>query len=81
MKKSKDSWHSGPFLKWWKTKQEKFHCGQFNEKEVAYSAWLAAIDYYVNSIEKKSLPYPSPTEDASMDDLYDDSDRPMDWRY
>jgi len=32
------------FTSWWKTEQLKFHCGQFSEKEIAYSAWLAGID-------------------------------------
>jgi hypothetical protein len=63
--KSKNNWHSDPFIKWWETKQEKFRCGQFNEKEVAYSAWLAAIEYYIDNIEEKPLPYLSPTEKAA----------------
>jgi hypothetical protein len=85
MKNPTNSWAIKSFLKWWETKQERFHCGQFNEKEIAYSAWLAGIDYYIDNIEEKLLPYYlSPTEEAaslsrlaSMDDLYDDNDDPM----
>ena len=33
------------FLKWWKKEQRKFHCGQFNDEQVAYSAWLAGADH------------------------------------
>jgi hypothetical protein len=84
MKNLTNSWAIKFFLKWWETKQERFHCGQFNGKEIAYSAWLAGIDYYIDNIEEKPLPYLSPTEEAaslsrlaSMDDLYDDNDDPM----
>jgi hypothetical protein len=91
MKRSTDNWHTNPFLEWWeKTKREESHY-QLNRQQLAFMAWLAAIDYYVEDVEEK---YPSPTEEAggaanlvSMDDLYDDDDRgfddtaPMDWRY
>ena len=46
-----DTWHI--FIKWWETEQEKFHCGQFSEREIAYSAWLAGIGYYTKEHIKK----------------------------
>jgi hypothetical protein len=53
MKNNVDTWHIRPFINWWGTEQEKFHCGQFNEREIAYSAWLAGIDYYTKKIREK----------------------------
>ena len=38
-------WQTKHFLKWWKKEQKRFHCGQFNDKEIAYSAWLAGIEH------------------------------------
>lgn len=41
------------FTKWWETEQRRFHCGQFNDKEIAYSSWLAGIVYYTRKHTKK----------------------------
>jgi hypothetical protein len=54
MENNVDTWHIRPFIKWWGTEQEKFHYGQFNEREIAYSAWLAGIDYCIKEIKEKT---------------------------
>jgi len=28
------------FLDWYESSESTFHCGQFDEKQIAYSAWL-----------------------------------------
>lgn len=40
------------FLKWWEKEQDRFHCGHFNDQQIAYSAWLASIKH-IKSITKE----------------------------
>ena len=32
------------FEKWYKANERRFYTGQMNEKEIAYSAWLAGYE-------------------------------------
>jgi hypothetical protein len=51
MKKPTNNWNIEPFLKWWEKEQDRFHCGHFDDQQIAYSAWEAGIDYYINNRE------------------------------
>ena len=57
---SKNNWYIDHFLKWWEKEQNKFHCGQFSDKQIAYSAWLAGIDYYIDKLKEESKENDSP---------------------
>ena len=32
------------FLKWFNSNETRFHQGQFDDKQIAWAAWLAAIE-------------------------------------
>lgn len=52
-----DTWYIEPFIEWWEAEQRRHHCGQFSDRDIAYNAWLAGIDYYIKRIEQiKELP-------------------------
>ena len=47
------------FSRWWKESQRAFHCGQFDDRQIAYAAWregqkgvismVSPTAYYVNT--------------------------------
>ena len=40
------------FEDWYQNNLQRFHCGQFEEKDICYSAWLAGRDYECAVIKK-----------------------------
>lgn len=53
MKRPINNWNIGPFLRWWDKQEEEGNCQRNTKTQMAYIAWEAAIDYYIDKLKEE----------------------------